>query len=754
MTPTRLTLRGVTRFDREMTLELSGITEGLIAVVGDNGAGKTTLIECMCPAPIYLEMPTRPGHLADNCRGRDSMIDLHFEHQGHAFRALVQIDIGASVKSRPSPEAYLYRDGEPLNNGKIRTYREAVAAHLPPAHMVLASAFAAQDGSGSFGALDVAGRRKLFRSMLGLDGMQQLADRATLHRRPLDGRASELDREATRLTEDREKSKTLRASIDALDGQTSELRAKAAATTEARDQTRADRAALATELEGLTAARAKAIEDQRRHALEVEDLARGIHTAEAELTDAEALIARGDEIDRAAENARVILDRIQQAQQQQQEIATQLQHLDGRHREITQQGTQLRATLAQAAGTALIRASADVKRARELAEQAASVPCLGAELVHPGTGEAVDCSTCQFLSDATAAERIPALETAEAAARTTVNAVGDTPELVGTRKRLAAVATDRTKVGANAQEVKAALTADKASAAAIPTLDVPRLATARARAPVLKDSMNQRRTALAQAQARHDAITIPAPTVEVQGRLQELDSALTAAKLDAKAAAEALEAHLAAHAGLQGQLKALGDLDARDVDIEARRLLVATRRSGLVLVERAFGPEGIQALEIDAAGPGVSDLSNELLRAVDAPYTIQLRTVREASGGRRQKEVFDVIVHDGRDGLSRELGRMSIGEGVIVEEAIKLAIAVHVSQRSGGFDTIWRDESDGDLSDKNALRYPDMLRAALAMGGFKRCYFITHRPAVAAQADAEIRVGGGSASVNEHRGAA
>ena len=80
----------------------------------------------------------------------------------------------------------------------------------------------------------------------------------------------------------------------------------------------------------------------------------------------------------------------------------------------------------------------------------------------------------------------------------------------------------------------------------------------------------------------------------------------------------------------------------------------------------------------------------------------------------------------------------------MVGEAMKLAIAVFVAKSTGAqLRTLWRDEGDGPLSPTRAARYPEMLRVAMRLGGFDRCFFITHRPDVATQADHVLHIGEG-----------
>lgn len=202
-------------------------------------------------------------------------------------------------------------------------------------------------------------------------------------------------------------------------------------------------------------------------------------------------------------------------------------------------------------------------------------------------------------------------------------------------------------------------------------------------------------------------------------------------------------------ARLQGALDTLGGVEDQTTALAARRERLASERSGWVLVEQAFGRDGLQALEIDAAGPEVGSITNELLLAVFGPrFTLSLRTVTEAKGGRVQREVFDVLVLDGESGGTRTYAALSGGQQVLIDVALRLALCIFNARRHGSvFPVLFLDEVDGALSDELAARYPSMLRRALDLGGFTTAIFVSHRPAVSAQADATVTMDGGRATL-------
>ena len=108
--------------------------------------------------------------------------------------------------------------------------------------------------------------------------------------------------------------------------------------------------------------------------------------------------------------------------------------------------------------------------------------------------------------------------------------------------------------------------------------------------------------------------------------------------------------------------------------------------------------------------------------------------------------MFDVKVYDA--GHDRQVESLSGGEKVIIGEALGLAFAIFNARKSKvKWETLWRDETAGALDQRNAQAYVDMLRRALAVGGFKQVIFVSHQPEVWERADARIDVAGGAATV-------
>lgn len=199
---------------------------------------------------------------------------------------------------------------------------------------------------------------------------------------------------------------------------------------------------------------------------------------------------------------------------------------------------------------------------------------------------------------------------------------------------------------------------------------------------------------------------------------------------------------------LRGQVGGLEERVTRaKTDLEAKERAVRAERrklddlQPLRLVTQALGPNGIQAYEIDAAGPRVSAMANDLLRACyGGRFELQVRTTKPlAKGG--YAEDFGITVVDGLRGREGDLQDLSPGERVVVDEALRMALALFAGERSGSsIGVLWRDEPSAGLDESNARAYVAMLHRAREVGGFAQVLVVSHHPGVIAGADAVIRV--------------
>jgi exonuclease SbcC len=325
-------------------------------------------------------------------------------------------------------------------------------------------------------------------------------------------------------------------------------------------------------------------------------------------------------------------------------------------------------------------------------------------------------------------------------------------ELAATAAAAAAAELERGKpIGARRDDVAARLHEARTALEPLAGSGDARQAALRAAAgaPALRARVADLERELATARAALDALPVVNDTAEGAARAalerEEQAAGVTGAREAHERAQAASRRASDALARLRGALDEVGDPAAERAALDVRRATLANRRAGYRLLEQGLGRDGLQALEIDAAGPEVGQIATELLGEVaGGRWSVELRTTRPSADGKRILEVFDLVVYDGDRGGERVFDALSVGEQSVIGEALKLAIAVFNSRRSGTVcRTLWRDEPDAGLSELAAEAYPALLRRAIRLGGFDRAYWITHRRSGWEQADRVIRVEGG-----------
>lgn len=227
-------------------------------------------------------------------------------------------------------------------------------------------------------------------------------------------------------------------------------------------------------------------------------------------------------------------------------------------------------------------------------------------------------------------------------------------------------------------------------------------------------------------------------------------AAATTAVNEAQAAVALADRQLASLATeeqhLQRQQAQLARLHKRNEELERRLRLAEDKQLAWTALAQRLGRDGLQRLEIDAAGPVVSDLANQLLEVGwGTRFSVAIVTQVATADGKDMKEKFTIEVQDNlHGGEPRDIGDLSGGERVVVEEAIRAALASYVNRRSRQpCRTLWRDEADGGLDEEKGERYVQMLRKLRELSGAEQVVFITHRSDLAAMADTVVRVADG-----------
>lgn len=828
----KLTLKGFLRFRDPLTIDLSTLPAGLIAITGENGAGKSTLLEAV-PAALYRSFLSR-GDLVDYATGPDSYLDVQIALEGRgAYRARVNVD-GVKRGSDAVLERLEAGNGRrALNDGKVSTYDTVVAELFPSKAQLLASAFAAQNKAGSFIALDKKTRKTLFMQLLGIERYLTMSETARQA-------AGLIEQTRTTLTAVRDAlAQTGGAhALEAIDAEIAEAQAHTADAEARRAQLRVEiqtvEARLATMQDAVAAYGAATLrvatlrEQLRGRELELAGVAAEAGPlqarADAELraldeqrrADLQAIATAVQQADavRARETDEIAAARLAEVQACETKIAGnhQIQAMADQIRTAVAELVHLDATIAgladrvRATDAALLAESAalaplelelralgetarDLERARRDANLLITVPC-GGRGAH---------AACAFLTNAQeAAARIPQLQATVADSETRLH-----PRLAAVRQAIeakrAAIHQDQaalTDHEARREALRAqAKYADALSAADARIAELTErqrkadrdattawLATD-ARHTARVQELRQREAASdAHTEARRADILARCAADEQQraARQEGLTRAVDVLTRDLAAADEDLVAASASHqraAAVTAELaqlrhawdvvtghvatyaaacQALSRRRAEAVAAQTRIAALDARLAELAtdLVEwqglaKAFSRDGLPVLEIDAAGPTISALTTDLLTACfGARFSVELVTQQAKADGKGVKESFTVAVTDNSAGDTRDIADLSGGEQVIVAEALMAATAVFVNQRSvAPVRTCWRDETTGALDPENSQRYLAMLRRLHELGGFEKTLFISHNPDISAQADAQIQLRDGVATV-------
>lgn len=194
----------------------------------------------------------------------------------------------------------------------------------------------------------------------------------------------------------------------------------------------------------------------------------------------------------------------------------------------------------------------------------------------------------------------------------------------------------------------------------------------------------------------------------------------------AEAALSDAEAAAARVAALRAELDALGQDVADWVRLEADLRAVLQH-------------------SIDAAGPEIAALTNELLRSPGCPslnrYSVTVETQRPSADGKRQIEDCFVSVIDSTNGYAGASSGLSDGQLAVVGEAVRFALT-RIACRTAGIasPTIVRDECAGALHADVVPQYCAMLRAGARLLGSDHVVVVTHDAALAALCDSKVTV--------------
>jgi len=804
----KIALRGLTTFvaAEPVVVDLDALGPGLIALVGANGSGKSTLLSAV-PASLYRTMPDRPGSIYEYASGKDAFTETVFQNEHHELKVRLQVDAdrrtaeqyifedGASLTTGRAAEA---ASAVEERFGTEPLFMASVYASQAKAGDFLKM----NKGDRKALMIELLGLDYLERLHVQARDRASAADAALWTARAL---LEQAEKEAAELADAERGLDAARndeaGTLARREAARTAERAAAKAMEEARVEEErikalwkdAEAAAAAQERASLALTAAEAVpgkvrEDEARElralaaqnpdALEAE--ARKRHaTAEDRLTKRRTtLLALVDQAP-AIRKAKVDVEALSGEADLLRAAAKVVEDLKG---DLVVAQTELRYAKRQLERDRE-RRETEMERLQRQASLIAQAPCSAAP-----TWDAVDgpsypyraelSGVCPLLADARAARAqhdklpLPNDEPVRDAAAKVAQIEADIQnatlacdplrlaemdaQLPGLRET-ASKATALEHAEAQAHEVDRELNqavddlqrdlaaADGAREKVATLRNEIKTRSVQAQAEALK-AIEEARAAVAATSAKHDkALDVWGEATAIHGghmgaaslRLEEAIQGWTAAD-------EEHRARVQATANAQAWVVRYQESKASAERLASEARAAEDEAGDWTLLARALGRDGVQALEIDAAGPEVAKLVNELLAACyGARFSISFETLREKKSKAGEfTEAFDVRVFD--QGSERPVEALSGGERVVVGEAVGLAISIFNARKSGvRWETLFRDETAGALDPENAAAYVEMLRRSLKLGGFHQVLFVSHSPEVWERADARLHVADG-----------
>jgi exonuclease SbcC len=732
----------------EVSINFDSFDSGLIALTGDNGKGKTTLIENCHP---YPKMLTRKDKLQEQFRLRDSFREVVYRDRdtGRMVKCVIQVD-GETKSGSCNYFAYDSYDGGkswsavPGLDKNLKPYEEFVEATFGPLELYLRTAFITQRPTKNLPDLTDATaveKKTLFVELAGIDYLQKFAEAA-----------NEKVKSNENLVHDSEiRIQMLQNSLN----RKSEIEKKLLESEKTSKEKQA-------ELDGITASGKKAREElngaQERFNAEKDRLNKesglkgDVSTLESEISNIESEISRNQEAaEKRAENEKVIAEyedlRKVIAEEQKKrnaineansakmsEYLQKKSEFDEKIAEIKKNIETLTAEK-NAVEKEILKSENEIKfKERDIADISDTCPTCGQKLPAEKIAELNEKrneakTSIKILEDAISEKknRVSEIEKKTAELTQELSEFAFSEPVKPKREEFDASAENEATAKLNAiniEKAKSELETAKTAAVRIEGLAV--------QIADKKKLLENAEHTLREVESRRNDGAANALN-EAQKKIDSLTEKFTSVK-----------AELAGiNATIEAEKKSLAEIAESEKELEKVRKEAEKAKSESVeweLVSKAFGKDGIQALELDALAPGIAETANRILKSgYGDRFSISIETTRIGGSGKKTKQIedFKIMVND--DGDVTALENKSGGESVWIKRAIYDAFAV-IRRRNTGFAflTCFQDETDGALDASAKTAYCRMLEASHEAGKLRHTIIITHSNEVRAMIEQKI----------------
>ncbi|TGP40285.1 SMC family ATPase [bacterium M00.F.Ca.ET.228.01.1.1] len=768
MRPLKLTLTGFIGvrdgMKREsVSLDLTALPTGLIALTGPNGAGKSTIMDNLHP---YRIMPSRASKLSvdgfsywDHLYGTHALKEFEWEHGGVRYRSSFAFrKPGKTGKAEyflawcdPSGTWQPMQTGDgTVSDGKAETYDACVESVCGSLESFFTSVFSAQNRRplASYGASEIKG---LLAELLHIDHLRALSAKAgdvvKVLGRALDAthqqlvalgakrdRVAQIDQDIASdvqsIAAARESREALNARSVTLGDQRAVLVAKQTANADAQARLRelaGRRGQIASSLQALVN---DSVADDRRFAQRVSALRESIAAHNAVIAQRDAILGAAAARDGAQARLSSLEARVEPMQQA---IAA----LEAKQLELTAATSRINGLMSEGESKASL-----LKSLEQQASVIAAVPCAG-HAMH---------NTCPLLAQAREADaKVPeqriSLNNLRVAFRTCREAVDRlTPEVQQLATRRAELKTLTAEIAAARRDLQTAVDL----AARKPLLDAATEGVRKAREEL--DAVEAEAKAVRERrQVQQDSLSVQARELDaevarlgvedVTTAIADLDRQLTQCRDGITAADARIESLIRSQATREVERQAIANELAGFDATQSRANRISDEIASWKLLAKGLGNEGVIALTIDDAGPALTKMVNDLLLACyGMRFTVEIQTQRALASG-ELREGFEILVHDADIDSTKAVTVMSGGQKVWINECLTRGIALYLASNAGQpYQTLFSDESDGPLDPQRKLQFMRMKREVLRQGGYEREFFISQTPDLVAEADAVIDV--------------
>jgi len=768
MRPLKLTLTGFIGvrdgMKREsVSLGLTSLPTGLIALTGPNGAGKSTIMDNLHP---YRIMPSHASKLSvdgfsywDHLYGTHALKEFEWEHGGVRYRSSFAFRKPGKTGKAEYFLAWCDASGtwQPMqtgngtvSDGKAETYDACVESVCGSLESFFTSVFSAQNRRplASYGASEI---KALLAELLHIDHLRTLAAKAgdvvKVLGRALDAthqqlvalgakrdRVVQIDQaiasDVQSLVAARESREALNTRAVTLSDQRAVLVAKQTANVDAQARLRelaGRRRQVASSLQVLANDSAT---DDRRFAQRLSALRESIAGHNAVIAQRDAILGAAAARDGAQARLAGLEARVEPMQQA---IAA----LEAKQLELTAATSRINGLTSEGESKASLLRSLE-----QQASVIAAVPCAGHEM-H---------DTCPLLAQAREANaKVPeqriSLNNLRVAFRTSREAVDRlTPEVQQLATRRAELKTLSDQISATRTELQAAIDL----AARKPLLDAAiegvrkaseELAAVEAETKAVRERRQVQQESLSLQARELDAEVARLGAEDVSAAIADLDRQLTQCRDGITAADARIESLIRSQATREVERQAIAYELAGFDATQSRANRISDEIASWKLLAKGLGNEGVIALTIDDAGPALTKMVNDLLLACyGMRFTVEIQTQRALASG-ELREGFEILVHDADIDSTKAVTVMSGGQKVWINECLTRGIALYLASNAGQpYQTLFSDESDGPLDPQRKLQFMRMKREVLRQGGYEREFFISQTPDLVAEADAVINV--------------